>query len=176
MSQSVACRYIKKLKVDGFASRGADFPDVACVFDGTLVRTRQPRDFQGFYDKSGKLSYNCLAAVDHRWKFGYFGVFSGSNSDQSMWTQSEVLGARALERLAGFVANEFSFNYHLSQTRILVECAFGRLKARFKVLHGVTDRHSHTTNARMISAAAVLHNILIDIGDKQFKAVRDEES
>ncbi|KAF4133068.1 hypothetical protein GN958_ATG17824 [Phytophthora infestans] len=71
--------------VEGFAKRGGDFPDVACIFDGTL----------GFYDKSAKPSYNCLAAIDHRNKFQYIGVFSGSNSDQSMWNQSEILGARA---------------------------------------------------------------------------------
>ncbi|KAF4142356.1 DDE superfamily endonuclease [Phytophthora infestans] len=71
---------------------------------------------------------------------------------------------------------EQSFNYHLSQTRIIVERVFGKLKARFKVLHGVTDRRKHETNARMICSAAVLHNILIDIGDKQFKGVRDIEA
>ncbi|KAE8964051.1 hypothetical protein PR003_g25871 [Phytophthora rubi] len=81
--------------VNGFAARGADFPDVACVFDGTLIRTCRPSDHQGFYDKSGKPAYNCLAAIDYRYKFRYIGVFSGSNSDQSMWNQSAVLGARA---------------------------------------------------------------------------------
>ncbi|OWZ19360.1 hypothetical protein PHMEG_0006413 [Phytophthora megakarya] len=42
------------------------------------------------------------------------------------------------------------YNYHLSQTRILVECGFGKVKARFKVLHELTDRRNHSTNARMI--------------------------
>ncbi|KAJ8564267.1 hypothetical protein ON010_g7078 [Phytophthora cinnamomi] len=153
---------------------------------------------KGFYDKSEKLSYNCLASIDYRYKFRYLGVFSGSNSDQSMWNQSAVLGARARELCppginwlgdAGFKLRPFlmvpfdergrkrltkvqrSFNYHLSQIRVLVECGF----ARFKVLHGVTDRKKHTTNARMICAAAVLHNLLIDIGDKQFKGKRGEE-
>lgn len=70
-----------------------------------------------------------------------------------------------------------SYNFHLSSTRILVECVFGKIKGRFKVLHGVTDRHGHTTNARMICAAAVLHNLLVDIGDKEvFEWNRDEES
>ncbi|ETP54590.1 hypothetical protein F442_00752, partial [Phytophthora nicotianae P10297] len=31
---------------DGFAARKADFPDVACIFDGTLIHTRRPSDFQ----------------------------------------------------------------------------------------------------------------------------------
>ncbi|KAF4146527.1 DDE superfamily endonuclease [Phytophthora infestans] len=233
MSRPVASRYIKRLEkllygmmddviyfpsptaddewgalVDGFAGKNSDFPDVACVFDGTLIRTRRPNDHQGFYDKSGKPSYNCLAAIDFRYKFRYIGVFSGSNSDQSMWNQSVVLGARARDICppgvnwlgdAGFKLWPFLmvlltsavasasrkdsggmifnfFNYHLSQTRIIVERVFGKLKARFKVLHGVTDRRKHETNARMICSAAVLHNILIDIGDKQFKGVRDIEA
>lgn len=70
-----------------------------------------------------------------------------------------------------------SFNYHLSSTRILVECVFGNIKGRFKVLRGVTDRHEHATNARMICAAAVLHNLLVDIGDKEvFEWNQDAET
>jgi hypothetical protein len=81
--------------VDGFQSRGANFPDVALIFDGTVIQTRRPRDHEGFYDKKGNPAYNCLACIDYRLKFRYFGVFSGSNSDQSMWNQSDVLGSRA---------------------------------------------------------------------------------
>lgn len=31
---------------NGFAARGADFSDFACVLDGTRIRTRRPRDHQ----------------------------------------------------------------------------------------------------------------------------------
>ncbi|KAE9253021.1 hypothetical protein PF002_g3546 [Phytophthora fragariae] len=55
------------------------------------------------------------------------------------------------------------YNYHLSSTRILVECVFGKWKARFKVIHGVTDRWTHKRNARMICADAVLHNLLLTL-------------
>lgn len=48
---------------------------------------------------------------------------------------------------------------------MIVKCAFGVLKQRFKILQGVTDRKNHKANARMITAAAVLHNLLIDVGD-----------
>ncbi|GMF24076.1 unnamed protein product [Phytophthora fragariaefolia] len=156
--------------VDGFAARGGDFPDVACIFDGTIVRTRRPSEHLGFYDKSGKPAYNCLAAIDYRNKFRYIGVFSGRNSDQSMWNQSEVLGARARHLCPR------GYNYHLSSTRILVECVFGKLKARFKVIHGVTNRRSHTASVRMICVAAVLHNLLVDIGDKEeFAYTRNDD-
>ncbi|EEY69662.1 uncharacterized protein PITG_19043 [Phytophthora infestans T30-4] len=134
----------------------------------------------------GKPSYNCLAAIDHRNKFRHIGVFSGSNSDQSMWNQSEILGARVLHLSppginwlgdAGrLTRKQQCYNYHLASTRILVECVFGKIKARFKVLHGVSDRRSHSANARMICAAVVLHNLLINIGDKEeFEVVRNDQ-
>lgn len=45
------------------------------------------------------------------------------------------------------------------------------------MLRGVTDRHAHTTNARMICASAVLHNLLVDIGDEEvFNWNSDKES
>ncbi|GMF27007.1 unnamed protein product [Phytophthora fragariaefolia] len=69
MSRTPALRYIQKLEellygrmndvvyfpaatadaewddmFDGFAVRGGDFPDVACIFDGTIVRTRRPSE------------------------------------------------------------------------------------------------------------------------------------
>lgn len=69
MSRTAALRYIQKLEellygmmddvvyfpaptadeewddlVEGFAARGGDFPDVACIFDGTIVRTRRPNE------------------------------------------------------------------------------------------------------------------------------------
>lgn len=34
------------------------------------------------------------------------------------------------------------------------------------MLHGVNDRKAHITNVMIICVAAVLHNLLIDIGDK----------
>ncbi|POM64030.1 Hypothetical protein PHPALM_20502 [Phytophthora palmivora] len=229
MSRTVAMGYIKRLEdllyalmpdviyfpaptaedewddlVERFSRRGSDFPDVACVFDGTIIKTRRPHDHMGFYDKNGKTSYNCLAVIDYRENFRYLGVFSGSNADQGMWNQSEVLGPRARYlcppginwlgdaglKIWPFLTVLFHerrgkrlnrkqrcFNFHLSSTRILVECVFGKLKGRFKVLNGVTDRHSHAKNARMICTAAVLHNWLIDIGDNiDFGSKRDDES
>lgn len=70
-----------------------------------------------------------------------------------------------------------SYNFFHSSTRIRVECVFGKLKGRFKVLHGATDRHAHTNNARMICAAAVLHNLHVDIGDDmEFEWSRDDQA
>ncbi|ETP04965.1 hypothetical protein F441_18343 [Phytophthora nicotianae CJ01A1] len=66
--------------VEGFVERRSNFPDVACIFDGTIIKTRRPRDHMrtnGFYDKNGKTSYNGLAAIDFRGKFRFIGVFFG---------------------------------------------------------------------------------------------------
>ncbi|KAG1708731.1 hypothetical protein DVH05_022356 [Phytophthora capsici] len=173
MSRTVASRYIAKLEellfemkddviyfppsdasdewsefADGFSARNADFHDVACIFDGTLVRTRRPNDFQGFYDKSGKPSYNCLAAIGYRYQFRYLGINWLGDAGFKPWPFLMVpFDERDGKRLT---AKQRCYNYHLSQTRILVECVFGKLKARFKILHGVTDRKKHITNARMI--------------------------
>jgi DDE superfamily endonuclease len=118
-----------------------------------------------------------------------------------MWNQSDTLGAKARHicppgvnwlgdsgfKLWPFLMVPFDernrrpltekqrcFNYHLSATRILVECVFGKIKGRFKVLHCVTDRKSHAANTRMICAVMVLHNLLIDVGDREhFESVRE---
>ncbi|POM74464.1 Hypothetical protein PHPALM_8575 [Phytophthora palmivora] len=94
-----------------------------------------------------------------------------------MWNQSAGFGSRSREICPPGVnwLGDAGYNYHLSQSRIIVERVFGKLKARFKVLDGVTDRRAHTTNARMICAAVILHNLLIGIGDKPLKGVNDYE-
>ncbi|KAF1789039.1 hypothetical protein GQ600_10146 [Phytophthora cactorum] len=38
---------------------------------------------RGLNDKSGNPSYNCLAAIDYKCRFRYFGIVSGINADQS---------------------------------------------------------------------------------------------
>jgi hypothetical protein len=46
--------------VRGFEERGCDFPDVACVFDGTIINTQRPRDFQVSLILSIEFSSNCI--------------------------------------------------------------------------------------------------------------------
>ncbi|KAM7175411.1 uncharacterized protein RBU57_001592 [Macrochelys suwanniensis] len=50
------------------------------------------------------------------------------------------------------------FNYRLSQCRMTVECAFGRLKGRWRSLYGKLDLAEHSIPA-VISACCTLHNI-----------------
>ncbi|POM66099.1 Hypothetical protein PHPALM_18091 [Phytophthora palmivora] len=160
---------------DGFAARNADFPDGACIFGGTLIRTRRPSDFQWqqfspihvepVYGLRIQAVVILMVPYDER---------GGKRLTSIQRWYRESIPFLLMSSKQNTIIH-CSYNYHFSETQILVECVFGRLKTRFKVLHGVTDRRKHTTNARMICAAAVLHNLLIDIGDKQFKPKKRNE-
>ena len=50
------------------------------------------------------------------------------------------------------------FNYHLSRARIVVENAFGRLKARWRRLMKQNDMHLSNV-PKVITACCILHNI-----------------
>lgn len=58
------------------------------------------------------------------------------------------------------------FDYHLSRARRVVENAFGRLKARFRILHKGPE--NDLPNVRLIiRACCVLHNICEDMNATQ---------
>lgn len=56
------------------------------------------------------------------------------------------------------------FNFKLSSARMRVEQSFGLLKNRWRMLTG-TMLHDATAMADIVTAACVLHNLLIDSGD-----------
>jgi len=59
---------------------------------------------------------------------------------------------------------EIQFNGELSAARVKVECAFGVLKGRWRILKEIEE--SNVTNiSKIIMACAVLHNFCIEIGD-----------
>mmetsp|Transcript_12874 Transcript_12874/g.14522 ORF Transcript_12874/g.14522 Transcript_12874/m.14522 type:complete len:181 (+) Transcript_12874:104-646(+) len=58
--------------------------------------------------------------------------------------------------------NNDSFNYHLSQLRIRVEMAFGRLVNKFRILNRKLECKTNKANARISLACAHLHNFIID--------------
>ncbi|KAG6951419.1 hypothetical protein JG687_00013627, partial [Phytophthora cactorum] len=66
---------------------------------------------------------------------------------------------RRLSRLQG------RYNYIHSATRMATECAFGRLKERFRLIRSQLEQNSIASCTKYILAATVLHNILIDIDD-----------
>lgn len=60
---------------------------------------------------------------------------------------------------AGVTADQINFNFKLSQSRMTVERAFGRLKGRWRCLSKTCDAHI-TFVSRIVSACCVLHNFV----------------
>ena len=59
---------------------------------------------------------------------------------------------------------EQNFNKELSRARVAVECAFGLLKSRFRILNKAMEDSLKIVN-KTIVACCVLHSICIDFGD-----------
>lgn len=57
------------------------------------------------------------------------------------------------------------FNYRLSRARMVVECAFGRLKGRWRCLLKRNDTHLHKLSLT-IAACCILHNICEEQNDE----------
>lgn len=58
------------------------------------------------------------------------------------------------------------FNYRHSGTRIIIECAFGRLKMRFRILNKSNwARGSIDTYVKWFLTCCILHNLAITYGD-----------
>ena len=60
---------------------------------------------------------------------------------------------------------EITFNKELSSARVTIECAFGRLKSRWRILQKRLDSRI-TFSVKIAIACAVLHNFCIKIGDE----------
>ncbi|OWY93328.1 hypothetical protein PHMEG_00037328 [Phytophthora megakarya] len=170
--------------------RIAGFPGVVGAVDGTLIAVPRPRDFEGWYCRKKFPAVNVQAIVDHRGYFRSISIRAGSNNDQSLWNGSGVkkrlsayvpLGQHLLAdagyKLWGHMLTPFPeadaaedrrkrvYNKTHSRTRIVVECAFGRLKNRFRNLLGKLEQKSSARICKVIIGCAVLHNLLILVKD-----------
>ena len=69
----------------------------------------------------------------------------------------------------GMADAEILYNYKLSGTRMIVECAFGRLKGRWRILN--TIQQSSVKHATEVSlACAILHNLCSRSADSAYRA------
>jgi hypothetical protein len=137
----------------------------------------------GHYESYG---VNCLAAVKANLQFIYFGVISpGSTNNITSYAMASAL-TQVIESLplglyfvgdAAFPLGEKlltpfigthqhsnpyhdSFNFHLSQLRIRVEMAFGRMVNKFRILSGKVNGSLDRVSA-ILNACARLHNLII---------------
>ncbi|KAE8980280.1 hypothetical protein PR003_g25018 [Phytophthora rubi] len=173
----------------GFEAK-AGFPDVIGAVDGTLVAIPRPRDFEGWYCRKGFPAVNVQAVVDDRGYFRSISIRAGSNNDQSLWNGSGIkkrisscvppgkhLLADAGYKIWGHLLTPFPevdavggnrlrlYNWIHSRTRITVECAFGRLKNRFRLLLGKLEQKTSGRICKVILGCIVLHNLLILVKD-----------
>lgn len=84
-------------------------------------------------------------------------------ADQAYPLQKEVMKPFSQPGAAG--SSTQIFNYHLSSARRIVENAFGRLKARFRILHKGPENDIPNVR-RIIRACCVLHNICEELNDR----------
>ena len=172
----------------GFAERGG-FPNVAGAMDGSLIEIERPEEHDGWYCRKGYPAINLLAVVNHRGSFIYYSMRPGSCSDKLVLNMSSF-GINLLPTIplgfswlgdAGYQLTKYVmtpydlgpnitrsqrlYNYIHSKTRITIECAFGRLKQRFRVLRVPLNFSTMQRNARVIECCLVLHNIMTELND-----------
>uniref|UniRef100_A0A452IVZ0 DDE Tnp4 domain-containing protein n=1 Tax=Gopherus agassizii TaxID=38772 RepID=A0A452IVZ0_9SAUR len=160
--------------VDGFAQMG--FPNCGGAIDGTHIPILAPPHLASEYiNRKGYFSVVLQALVDNRGHFidiytGWPGkvhdacIFQNSGLDVEM--PIVILGDPAYPLMPWLMKpytgkldrSKDWFNYRLSQCRMTVECAFGRLKARWRCLYGKLDLGESSISA-VISACCTLHNI-----------------
>ena len=138
--------------------------------------------YSGHYECYG---LNCQAACDSRLLFLYFGVIApGKTNDNTAYPLCHGL-LHAIENLplgmyfvgdAAYTAtdrlltpftgsqranpNNDAFNFHLSQMRIRIEMAFGRLVRKFGIMKSKMEG-SLVKKSQIITACARLHNFII---------------
>ncbi|KAL7554114.1 hypothetical protein ACHAWF_017515 [Thalassiosira exigua] len=140
--------------------------------------------YSGHYESYG---VNCQAAIKSDLQFMYFGVISpGSTNDNISYPQATglkemfdnlPLGLYAVGDAAytltenllipysgvdRFLPVHDTFNYYLSQLRIRVEMAFGRLVRKFGILNGKIEGSLDRVTA-ILTACARLHNFIIQV-------------
>uniref|UniRef100_A0A672GHH6 DDE Tnp4 domain-containing protein n=1 Tax=Salarias fasciatus TaxID=181472 RepID=A0A672GHH6_SALFA len=171
--------------VQGFRDKW-HFPQVAGAIDGTHINIRAPSENSAsYYNRKGDYSITLQAVVDHRMRLWDINVGrAGKIHDARVFALSSLyeretfegvevplalLGDSAYPLLpwlmkpypegAGVTTDQISFNFRLSQSRMVVERAFGRLKGRWRCLLKVCDDHI-TFVSQIVSACCVLHNFL----------------
>lgn len=173
----------------------AGFPGVVGIVDGSHIRILEPKHYpNAFINRKYYPSINICAICDSRSKFTAVSIrWPGSCHDSfvlrqmPLWDSFEnneregtILGDSGypcrtwLMTPFGHPQNqsEQGFNNALTKTRVKIECAFGRLKMRFRCLHDEL-RVTPEKAPLLIGAAMILHNIAIDLGMPHFDDIED---
>eukprot|EP00170_Pyropia_yezoensis_P002571 contig_10795_g2575 len=175
---------------DFVAHLGARNAGVVGVIDGTLIRINTPPAAYklGFNTRKCFYGVMLLAMVDAQKRFswtrsGLRGSLADSRAfqesswyDQHLSSASRVLfscaviladGGFALEEwlLKPIPQNQLNekrrfVNHCLSSTRAVVECAFGLLKGRWRILHGTVSAETELV-PEIVDACVLFHNFML---------------
>ena len=180
------------------------FPGVLGAIDGCHIPISAPRFCpENYVNRKGWHSVNLQAVCSHDLKFidcytGWPGsvhdarvlrnspVFMDATDDPNLLFPGDrhILGDSAYP-LADWLLTPYRDNGHLTQaernynfvhssTRMVIERAFGLLKARFRRLHFL-EMDSLDDIAKVIIVACTLHNVCLMRGDDFFEEYNDEE-
>jgi hypothetical protein len=173
----------------------AGFPCVVGVIDGSHIRIQEPKDNPNAYiNRKHFPSMNICAVCDAQCKFIFLSVrWPGSCHDSFILRQTQLWDAFENNDKRGIILAdsaypcrkwlltpyphpqttwEEAYNKALTSTRVRIECAFGRLKKRFRALH-CELRVTPSKAPLIISACVILQNIAIDFRMPHFDSDDD---
>ncbi|KAG8740986.1 hypothetical protein FRC10_003492 [Ceratobasidium sp. 414] len=169
--------------------------DVIGALDGSLLKLANKPQVEGdsYISRKGTASVTVQVITDHEGRIiSYQCGLPGSKNDMYVWKNSvvhqkrhklfepgEFLLADGGYPLSRFVLIPFSrperridgdrkrtFNRRISKARVIIECTFGRLKARFPSLHRLGAVEDMKDLYRSIEAMLILHNMCYDLHDR----------
>lgn len=166
----------------------AGLPRVVGVIDCTHVAIRRPHINEHVYvNRKNFHSINVQAICDAKMRFTNVVVlWPGSTHDSFVWEQCAIKnqflngehGDGYLIGDSGYALRPYlitplpepidlrerNFNFAIKRTRVLIECAFGILKSRFRCLDksGGSMQLYASKASTVIQACLVLHNLALD--------------
>ncbi|MCL4144307.1 UNVERIFIED_CONTAM: hypothetical protein GTU68_041549 [Idotea baltica] len=176
----------------------AGFPRVVGVIDGCHIRILEPKNnANDFINRKFYPSINICAVCDPTCKFTFASIrWPGSCHDSFILRQTTLFNQYENNEKNGFILadsgypcrkwimtpyrnpqtqSQMLYNNALSKTRVKIECAFGLLKRRFRILHDEM-RVTPEKAPLLISAAMILHNIAITLNMPVFEDENDEDN
>ncbi|XP_011859380.1 PREDICTED: putative nuclease HARBI1 [Vollenhovia emeryi] len=185
---------------DVFKRRSHGIPNVVGAIDGCHIPCKAPiNNANDFYNRKGFHSIVLQGICDHKARFiDIFVGLPGRMHDARVFRQSEIfqrlthhhllppdchiIGDAAYPLLVNLLTPyrdtghlsraQITYNTRLSSIRSIIERAFGLLKCKFRRLHYL-DIADFDFGNKMIGAACVLHNFLIEHNEINFEI--DEE-